>query len=373
MAEIKRIVIFIGNANNFGHTRTTMSYISCFLKLNWEVYIYCRDFNNILHDNYKKNINVHFYKCFKYILGVIRTKNIRYALKVDYDLSPIIQLFCKINKIKLLSLYCTYVNRFRYYNEKSCVVISNEIRNSITNLRYDSRIYLITNRVTNKKLLNRNFERLFNESSINVIRITQFSNHYQQSNVKLVHDFCKIPKKYKLWLFGSGDNRNIKVLKNIIKNKEINCTIKNVNSSDLDNYILDSDIVIGTGRTAIDALYFGKPLVVPCFEGKGIYVTLSKNNIKNLVYNNLSGRNFCRNYTYSLPECFAIIETGESKNFVDSNYHKIFSKNYSDENLHKMLTVSMFKHVDSGLLSLILGIFKYISIICLIKVKNVFK
>jgi hypothetical protein len=174
-------------------------------------------------------------------------------------------------------------------------------------------------------------------------------------------------------LFGSGDNRNIKVLKNIIKNKEINCTIKNVNSSDLDNYILDSDIVIGTGRTAIDALYFGKPLVVPCFEGKGIYVTLSKNNIKNLVYNNLSGRNFCRNYTYSLPECFAIIETGESKNFVDSNYHKIFSKNYSDENLHKMLTVSMFKHVDSGLLSLILGIFKYISIICLIKVKNVFK
>lgn len=373
MIDLKRIVIFIGDANNFGHTRTTMSYISCFLRLGTEVFVYCRSFDTILHEEYDENINVTFYKSLTELTKIIKLKKIHYGLKVDYDLSPIIQLLCKIYKIKLLSLYCTLVNKFRYYNEKSCVVISKEIGESIRNLRNDSLIYLITNRVSKEKLVYGKLEQSLDISATNVIRITQFSNHYQQSNLRLVDDFCKISRRYKLWLVGSGDKGNIGVLNDIIKKKQINCTVKDVNSRNLDNYILDADIVVGTGRTAIDALYFRKPLIVPNFEGSGMYVILDNNNIFNLIENNLSGRNFNKSYSFTLSECIAITETDNFKNFINSNYYKIFLNNYSDENLEKKLIINMFNYVDSCYLSFIYRIFKYAIVKYLVKFKYAFK
>ena len=354
MTDLKKIVIFIGNANNFGHTRTTIAYISCFLRLHTEVFVYCRRFDNILHKKYNKNKNLHFYKSLKEISKIIKNEKIRYGLKVDYDLSPIVLFLCKMNKIKLLSLYCTLVNKFRYYNEKSCVVISREIQKSITNLRNDSMTYLITNRVSKKKIAYKSHESIFDSSSVNVIRITQFSNHYQKSNLRLVNDFCKISKKYKLWLIGSGDNKNIKILKDVIHKRDINCCVFDDSTGNLDNYILDSDLVVGTGRTAIDALYFAKPLIVPSFEGLGLYVTLNKNNTSNLLENNLSGRNYDRNYRYSMVQCLEIIESEDSMNFVKTNYRKIYLSNYSDDKLEQKLHLKMFEYVDSNFLSLIL-------------------
>ena len=302
-------------------------------------------------------------------LRIINKYNILYAIKFEYDYSPLILMICKFKKLKILSIFCSLVNDYRYYGEQSVLCISNEIRDSILKLTNMLNPTVVTNRVFMDDLKEYKPPFVFSKDKINIVRVTQFNNHYFKSNCNLLNILKEISSNYHLYLVGSGRNQSIEKLKNYFLGYEENFTIINTNSSDLLCYICHSNIVVGTGRTAIDALFYNKPLIIPHFNCNG-FALFESANAMNLIYNNLSGRNLDPKSIIKFSTCLSKINSKSFKSLYCKFYKKIFLSTYSDKNLSTQLSTNLFKENNLSYTRTYLYCLKYFVINITLRFRN---
>lgn len=225
---------------------------------------------------------IYSFKRFLHIVNKMNPEIIFAFDKHSYIYARISNLM-KHNKIALTK--CGGPNPRGYFPiATNLIVFSQENYNYFVNKNGYNHVDYIPNRV-----IDFDTKEYIKTDYIKLLKITRINRYYEMSikeSIRLNHEINKIIK-CKLILVGQNQDQR---LYNDIKNDQY--VILKTENEDIINarkWIGDADIVIATGRSAMEALIKRKIVMVPSKDGKNP-VLVTNNNIEALHKNNFSER-----------------------------------------------------------------------------------
>lgn len=186
-------------------------------------------------------------------------------------------------------------------------------------------LYLIPNRVKRIELISENDKSEIKDNSyFNFVRISRIGNNYIDSTkslFKLVSELPVFQKKYRIYIIGRIENET-RYLELVQLADDMNLDVKFITDSRTQiasKMLYLADCVLGTGRSLMEAMSLGIPVLTPLKNSK--YPTLVINeNFDQLFSTNFSERN---------------TETEEMKDFAFSKLTQCISDNVSSVEIAK--------------------------------------
>lgn len=250
-------------------------------------------------------------------------------------------------KTPILLTKCGGPNPARYFPYcKSMILYSAENKKYFKEKEKfrNSNIYLIPNRVSltsnNQDSIRINkLKKYLSDGSISILRVARFTPAYRKSMLQAINlTLSLLEKGHNVKLFIIGVVQDEEVYHEIIKYKSDNIIFLvedefTINASEVINF---ADIVLGTGRSFMEAALLGKTMLVPC-ENLDLPVLVKEENIDYFFSKNFSPR-ITSNMTSqdSFKEIERVIL---KKSFKNNNILKFANENFSSELIYK-------KHID---------------------------
>jgi len=225
------------------------------------------------------------------------------------------------------------------------IVFSKENYNwFISNKKYKkSNIFLLPNRVGVVEIPSEmNQKNKKDKNSFNFLRIGRISRSYINSYMKLIDLVAQLKKDnflVRLFIIGTiNDIQYYKQIKHKITLTGIDCTlITDENKVKIaSKYLYLGDCVLGTGRSAMEAMSVSKPVLVPALNSP-FPILLTKDNFELYFNMNFSERSFAtvEDIRQNYDKIVSLIKDKNYRKKVEEDSLIIFNENFSVLELNK--------------------------------------
>ncbi|MCC5936791.1 MAG: hypothetical protein JJU34_05885 [Lunatimonas sp.] len=247
-----------------------------------------------------------------------------------YDLTSlqVIKLINIKQKWKLLYTKCGGPNLEFYFDVPTILFSKENYEDIIKKEKRKAPLYLIPNRIKDEVDTKNSPVKLdLSRNTLNILRINRISTKYLEvirASINLTNRLNSSGIKTKLYIVGSIETpETYETIKNI-KANTILLTDKEyvTNASQLINQF---DIVIGTGRTAMESMQYGKP-TLGFTKTQSIPIIITENNIETFLHYNFSERTIIEeiNETEELSNIIDLVknlETTNTRHFFDKYFN----------------------------------------------------
>lgn len=358
-----RYVFFVLDAGWFGHTRTAASVISKFAEKGCDVAVVidASRKSNYISKTLKDQSKVRFYyigmQAGRFpVKKLLQSKEFNMVELVhsfeDCGLFEIISATSALGK-KHVSTVCAPLKKHNYFPVRNTVFLSDEFMETSRRLSKVVNLFeVIRCRVSPESLsrscssekdvraaLNQFLDQRIKE--VFVLRVCQVSAKYLPglfSIIEAVGELVDAGLSIKFLHVGDGGHEAAASLK--AKMEEVNNRLgqRCVYSTDVcapeaHLYMRFADIVVGSGRSAFEALFYKKPCVVVDMSGAGGALLFSSLTARHLAYYNFSGRNNEHNeYHKSISATIAqLVDERSGWGELTQYGREYFDSNLSDE------------------------------------------
>ncbi|ERM80691.1 hypothetical protein P872_21545 [Rhodonellum psychrophilum GCM71 = DSM 17998] len=267
--------------------------------------------------------------------------------QTSLNLSKILGIFFNF---RVLYTKCGGANQINYFKIPT-IFFSSENYDDFCGKNSKSLAYLMPNRIneiTHKidlKELRKNLK-IDKNDGINFLRINRFSSKYEDTMnkaVNLVQILNSMKVKSNLYIVGAIEDLSIYKKFASIKNN-VYLVSENELIKDASKLIPIFDIVIGTGRGAMEGFAYGKPVLTPC-SNSNIPIFIDESNFDAAFYYNFSERVKIPDLIYEIELRKIVnqinqIQTGKIgksesifNKYFNINNSLIFYKNLYDEQI----------------------------------------
>jgi glycosyltransferase involved in cell wall biosynthesis len=261
------------------------------------------------------------------------------------------KLFSIFKNAKFLLTKCggKNPNRTKWIEMDNLICFSSENFNWFTknNAYISTKKFLIPNRVHKVDLLPEN-ERLIlkNINAFNFLRIARFTTHYMSSFNKLIDMVCYLKEKgFNIHLILVGSIENKECYNQIIErisNNNIFASIYTGNETAVASKLLYlADCVLGTGRSAMEAMSLGIPVLAPA-TNSDYPVLLNESNFNEFLQMNFSERANASNEDL-INNMFNVEKMISNLNYhekISNDTYNWFNENLSVANLSKKYSIA---------------------------------
>jgi hypothetical protein len=362
--RINSLLFIILDAGWFGHTRTAEAIASQLLEKGFKI-CFLVDYkyrNNFLHTSFaaKSKVKFYFIRCSKFgiynILRTIKTNNIKADIIHQFENRGLFEVLYACFRLDLPHIHtiCSQIKLIGYYPSANSVFLAKEFLNQARIWKiWTKQKCVITNRI-NTRLLEKNrsdyFKKKFKDKffrkyqiakdSFVILRVCQVNKKYYNGLIGIVDEIACLSKSEKNIVFihiGFGNKVLVDSLRKKINyvNSILGRVVAISAQDEYENataYINMCDILIGSGRTAFEGMFYEKPIIVADINNGKLGKILNDKTFKNISYFNFSGRGLLKNGSLkNLTSCIKEIKQAPRANLVfnknqfNIHYNSIFS------------------------------------------------
>jgi len=314
-----KILFIVFDAGWFGHTRTASVIIREMLKNGYEVSLLLdlMEKDSYLADSFREKCDVNYISTANLFVGLTKVLN---QIKFDrihvFEFKGLFEVinYCQKRGVPLVHTVCSNIPNYKYFPVANTVFLAEEFfEKKKRYLRYIKKSCVLPARILASDL-----EEQKKEIDGEDIRNKIFENNDLSDDVVLILRVCQISDKYyngllsviaqvercaregvEVFFVHVGRAVGINGIKLMNLIEKVNHRVgKNVCMSEQNDYknafkyLALADIVIGSGRTAFEGMYYEKVVVVSDIAGGGCFDVVNEGTIDNIAHYNFSGRHF---------------------------------------------------------------------------------
>ena len=275
---------------------------------------------------------------------------LRVLLKADYFVCQqpwpsSFAMFCGkiLRKKVIIIVHHIIANEFtplimhQMYSSVKFIAVTEEVKDHLIDLGLDNNISVLPNPIELHPPIKRT-----NDSQQNKDITISLVSHVYEQKASSLNIFCNIAKRFPNYSFQIIGECTSHFAKNLIERFKGDVSFRGLmNSADLQNAVTSSDVVVGVGRSALEAIICGKKVIISGHvigkKGGNFGGLVNEDNISEISSFNYSGRNSSILADEKLMEKEILKAITEKNNLIDSKFFACHSPALVCQNFVKIL------------------------------------